>query len=145
MKLSEKKLRELDAWLAEYIFGWSWWRFDCFKKPHGASGEQSRHIWCQLCSPDDLWYQQPQYNGQKINGPVEGISNLTDLSYFKPTTNPAAAMDVLKKCIEKESCDIRINFDSRRFYVYSAKVLTPETATTLELAICLFAKKLFSK
>ena len=72
---------------------------------------------------------------------------------FEPTSNPAAAMEVLKKC-----AIILSEYDEEEYATISFEVpnvwavekcnclnsLRAESST-LELAICRFAKKLFSK
>lgn len=66
------------------------------------------------------------------------------------TTDPADAMDVLKKCAEKKPTDsssIRIDRLGTLWAMsatYHADQIYCE-ARTLELAICLFAKQLFSQ
>jgi len=67
---------------------------------------------------------------------------------FYPTTDSASAMEVLEKCAEKFPIEIRIgNYDEGRYFVgtdYDFD-MTRGKAETLELAICLFAKKLLAK
>jgi len=58
------------------------------------------------------------------------------------TTDPAAAMEVLKKCSEETYITTRRH--KRCWSMSGSNGMTIE-AETLELAICLFAKKLFSK
>jgi len=73
--------------------------------------------------------------------------------YFQPTTDTAVAMEVLKKCcIKIGSCDqLPIRWDDGQWVVgqdpatvgyIDESIICGET---LELAICLFAKKLFTK
>lgn len=72
------------------------------------------------------------------------------------STDPAAAMEVLKKCAEK--CTITVEFGTTAFGATAcmvAKLIDHDdgsyvedfckTEATLELAICLFAKQLFSQ
>jgi len=75
--------------------------------------------------------------------------NKMEISYnLSPTTDPAAAIKVLEKCAEMFPVEIRIgNYDKGRYFVgtdYDFD-MTHGKAETLELAICLFAKKLFGK
>lgn len=59
-----------------------------------------------------------------------------ELKAFAPTTDAAAAMMVLEKCIRKDH--IEIDFDGESFFIMHAR------AETLPLAISIFAKKLFT-
>ena len=64
-----------------------------------------------------------------------------------PTRDPAAAMEVLKKCAARIDGTIRIGECAGRWLVMPY-LSTPDELRddfpTLELAICLFAKKLFN-
>jgi len=66
--------------------------------------------------------------------------------YPEYTTDPAAAMEVLEKCYEKTNLSICTckSPDGYKFWLPNGFSIALN-ATTLELAICLFAKKLFSK
>jgi hypothetical protein len=117
MKIEE--LRELDAWIAENVMG--------FKKASrfeggellGSRGQKSNE--CRWLSNDD-----PKY-----------------------TTNPAAAMEVLKKCgQETYPYQLQIEIQENGSVNISGGGFRQPyriTASTLELAICLFAEKLFNK
>lgn len=62
-----------------------------------------------------------------------------------PTTDPAAAMEVLRICAKKDvTIQIRKQ-DSGEWCVWDVQSWSDGTASTLELAICLYAKKLFTK
>jgi len=104
--MSDKELRELDAWIADEVF--------------------------------KRWMLNP-----------EGLGDAP-----KYTTDPAVALGVLKKCAEK-LCDdkafsdalmIQPNEAGNGWFVgpFSDDTKCVESPT-LELAICLFAKKLFTK
>jgi hypothetical protein len=98
--MTQKELRELDAWVAENVIGW--------------------HL-------TDI--------------------DMTSEDYPRYTTDHAAAMEVLKKCAfgNRITCwysDGTWNVDNLRGY---ASYEHEAQAETLELAICIFAKKLFSK
>lgn len=103
--MNSTELRQLDAWIAENVMGFSTL---CKRMPDG-----------------------------KISDFIIG-----DGSRFCPTIDPAAAMEVLKKCARK-SCPL-IQHGANEVYYISSMVAKSE-APTLELAICLFAKKLFEK
>jgi len=91
--MTTQELRELDAWIAEHVFGVS--------VPH---------------------------------------------PFFKPTEDPRGAMDVLKKCAEKHQHDIAIGTAGPTDWrVWAGELNGATYASSLELAICLFAKQLFSK
>ena len=67
------------------------------------------------------------------------------------TTDPAAAMAVLKKCAEKCQHDVAIVSPVPKMWKVGyvswddETILGKEEAETLELAICLFAKALFEQ
>ena len=77
---------------------------------------------------------------------------------MNPNTDPAAAMEVLKKCIERlendrayPACQKYSDLDGFQGWMISALYETrnqrtfSSVAETLELAVCRFAKKLFTK
>lgn len=77
--------------------------------------------------------------------PVHPRRNPKAFELPKFTTDPAVAMEVLKKCALKSGRCLEILFDSDDKWVVShdAKIVSG-VAETLELAICLFARQLFS-
>lgn len=119
--MNATELRELDAWIAEHVMG-------LVPYKNGIT-EASKNWWIDK-SKDEI--------KQKFN----------------PTTDPAAAMEVLKKCAEKmeeeydDSRSIAINKErlTEIWFVSETDVANgiSESAKTPELAICLFAKKLFT-
>lgn len=119
--MTTQELRELDAWIAEHVMGWKITKYHC-------CGEQVERL-------------KPSSGDLHAN-----IRN------YSPTTDPSAAMDVLKKCSQMKF-DVSINhFDAKNLNLLIGlkewSVLTigfEAQAETLELAICLFAKKLFTK
>lgn len=118
--MNDKDLRELDAWVGVNIFG---------MKPIHRDGPKPTKG-----TEDDYFI-------------VEWVNISGSLPHY--STDPAAAMQVLEKCheiccvetgiYENISGSIRGNF-ARSVY----RDITIE-AKTLPIAICLFAKKLFSK
>lgn len=125
--MTTKELRALDAWIAEHVFG-------C-KVHHVESGvfggvDYEDCIHCTGKHPD-----LRRWDGEK--------------SYsWKPTTDPAAAMEVLKKCAEKtdQMSIVECIGDWVVTHGDGNDPTTPDgEGKTLELAICLFAQKLFSK
>lgn len=113
--MTAQEMRELDAWIAEYVMG--------FRK-------------CPM--PDETGW----IDDSKSTNPY--------FPCFQPTTDPAAAMSVLERCLEKHGYGITIDVhDDAGFSLVGN---SPYVATnpdvgdeTLPLTICLFAKKLFSK
>lgn len=118
--MTDTEKRELDAWIAERVMGWKldkmiWWSRNDIDKTQSIAWEGD----------------------------------------FRPTTDPAATMEVLKRCAEKlevinSSIALGQQFDElvedRLFWFVSHERTKEVTeAETLELAICLFAKKLFTK
>jgi len=82
------------------------------------------------------------------------MEDWTDLGLFKPTTEPAAAMQVLEKCIDELGWHRIVWFgqtvDGNYFVNHAdaepmAECFCGVEAETLPLAIALFANKLFSK
>lgn len=97
-------------------------------------------IACNLFGAKDIvWVQL----WAEIGCPNEPFQNhgADEIPYY--TTAPAAAMEVMKKCLEKDS----VGFWKKQhgYTVKNHREDCREQAPTLELAICLFAKKLFTK
>lgn len=121
--MKNEELRELDAWIAEHVMGFT---LNSGHPPHWYSSDSDRVYFVRLAEDDDA------------------------AIYWQPTTDPAAAMEVLKKCYDK--CGMIDTFRTQikpyRFGV-TGKWLPAANyeceAEALELAICLFAKKLFTK
>lgn len=125
--MTPKELRELDAWIAEHVIGFE---FPCLFEPTGANGE--------ICC--------------KCNHHIS-----FDRHHFPhPTTDPAAAMQVLEKCANSNAVGVQGNVEiyqepeGGKWAVcfnaaYQDKCVEPVFGNTLPLAICLFAKKLFAK
>lgn len=114
--MSDKEMRELDAWI---------WQNVMLAK--------------LVIRPADSTYPKLKYlrfpNGDEI---LERM--------WSPTTDPAAAMDVLKKCGQSAVVTITTNpsIASHLGVWTCADEQIFCTGETLELAICLFAKKLFT-
>ena len=114
--MNYEEIRELDAWISEHVFG--------AKCGHVWSVEsgQSR---CKKCNV--------QWDGKEVVMP-----------YSK---DPSAAMEVLKKCIEGRTVVIGSPSQSEYLisWLKSDSIYFHTKAETFELAICLFAKKIFTK
>lgn len=103
--MTPTELRELDAWIAEHVLGYTY----------------SNHNLC--CKKTGRFIQ-------------------AGLPYY--SSDPAAAMEVLKKCIAViEDVHFGWHLERRCYFVWGDG--EKEFAETLELSICLFAKKLFTK
>ena len=118
--MNEKELRELDSWIAESIMG-------CKK------------VWILRDLKDFTFIES------KDSGVLLLLPSSKNILPFKPTTDPAAAMMVLEKCCEQEK-GTSIAIHKRGEWAVCSVGRTPNMshAKTLPLAICLFAKKLFS-
>lgn len=102
-----------------------------------------------FCAKDVMLYEPHP----KIEGGYYGERS-TVIYKFTPTTNPADAFEVLKKCIQKHGQvnlsevqkEIKISGVDKKWGVEAyGKSLLYEEEITIELAICLFAQKLFTK
>lgn len=123
-------MRELDAWIAEHVMGYRWYKF-------------SDGVF-QLEVPGD-W--QKRHGGIQVDRPTGTEIDAT--SAPKYATDPAAAMQVLEKCCKQTAFPISIGVKFGGWYCGQFKDLagaaSATTSSTLPIAICLFAKKLFSK
>lgn len=115
---SDNKFRELDDWLAERVMGWK--LNDC-------------GFW--------IVNQQLYQSTGFMRFPPQPQYSMCDNTYFNPHKNAACAFLVLKKCCEKQG-PTSVSFCQG---FKDGWQCGNERAETLELAICFFAKKLFSK
>ena len=126
--MSEIDLRELDAWIAEHVFGWT----DIeIHQPLAEIMEPEQPAFRRgYPKKDSLWQHIPQY-----------------------TTDHAAAFAVLEKCAEKTCVEIRKQVHGGEKWAVWEDSRTIELHTTglegglsdsLPLSICLFAKQLFN-
>lgn len=153
MKTNE--LRELDAWIAENVMGWRWycaigkaylfppWAFERLNNfsVHWTAGIHEKGWTRQQAKREPC---KKLLTGSNI----EGIGD--DIEFPKYSTDPAAAMDVLKKCFDKTGQIevFRTQIHPFKFGVVGKWLPSADyecEAETLELAICLFAKKIFTK
>ena len=116
--MTATELRQLDAWIAENVMG-----------------NQQRKIRVT--------------DGRKLVR-YEFLKVGTNEICPEYTTDPAAAMEVLKKCCEAMAVNVEIWKAGNGEWV--CRMVSGRnsrncvgTANTIELAICLFAKKLFTK
>lgn len=129
--MSDKELRELDAWIAEHVFEWQRQSFD--------NGHAKHNLLVRDKFRTDKFVKHGWIDGNKL---VE--------TFPKYTTDPAAAMLVLEKCCEIDGMDAIVEIAKtttswRVFNRDKSKDQCTTFANTLPLAICLFAKKLFTK
>jgi len=126
--MTTNELRELDAWIAENVFG-----AHIFKSGRGS-------ICARFHSNTNDEYERII----ESRHPWDGQS-------YNPTQCPMDAMDVLKKCAERRVIiELFINVQGKwtcgtqsvEMGSYQSAFSESETA---ELSICLFAKQLFSQ
>jgi len=116
--MTPDKLRELDAWIETNLFG----------------GVANR------CNFEE---------GRKIVGCTYYKSDGSEVPHYSSRAD--AAMDVLKECHEYTSIIFGFHESPTGNSYYAGGIINPdavnifESAETLELAICLFAKRFFSK
>ncbi len=133
-KTNERELRELDAWIAIHLFGWMPETRKMYGGEKNAKGfGLNQHL--SLGSPDRNFLYEYSFPP------------------FNYSTDPAASMQVLEKCIVEQrklhAGDACFFFskDGSEFWlrtVVNNKHLDGQ-AETLPLAIARFAKKLFSE
>lgn len=146
--MSEPELRELDAWIAEHVMGWQWWRFKLPKKATAKNAGKGFDEWCQLIPPNETWPSQPRWRGILCKCEIADMPNGTDLGFFNPTTSNAPAMQVLEKCAEHLAGGVYIRKGKRGDWsVCKYEDIEPRwaTAPTLPLAIAQFARQIFKK
>lgn len=102
---------------------------NCYLAAHVMGLDVSQMV---LCEDSIYSWFEPAVEGNRY------------LVKFSPTTDPAAAMQVLEKCIKKVDGNIEITIVSSGMYRISSDLKNLEWAETLPLSICLFAKKLFT-
>jgi hypothetical protein len=76
---------------------------------------------------------------------VQRFEKSAEVYPFNPTTDPAQALEVLKKCLEKTCAEIHLLANGEFAVCWEdekrCRTIT-KTAPTLQLAICLFAAEL---
>lgn len=131
----EMELRALDAFCAEFV--------TCVAKVI----QQSQRRW------QARYHISPELPSGVGRGGFKSVAEAWEYLHFQiahPSTNPADAMEVLKAC--EARCDMPIEVDRKRDHNGPWRVETgPKQkgylgiAPTLETAICIFAKHIFSK
>ncbi len=131
-------MRELDVWIALNVMGWKRMTFNDYLKTCGFN-ERLTNYYHNLDGSIAADFDWACDCGQ------------TNTSW-RPTDNPAHAMEVLKKCCERGCGKFSTviwkfqgewNIDAQCVDVKDE--FNAVEAETLELAICQFAKKLFTK
>lgn len=143
--MTDKELRALDAWIAEHVMGFR-----------------------QTFNPDDhttdgatlFWHRkEPGKKEVVLVGRAYAHRGLTreygkeifshSWSTYEPTTDRAAAMEVLEKCAEKISfANIEIfctHNAAPKWNIAKEGCADLHEAPTLPLAICLFCKAIYEK
>lgn len=123
-EMTNEQLRELDAWIAEKVIG--------------------RKSVAKISMLDD----DSTFHYRKDIGEVFVHHAGNNVRYFHPTSDPAAAMMVLEKCIEKTQVELT-TVASGEYRIRDLAATRGEYFTTFEkslpLAICLFARELFKE
>lgn len=127
--MTEKELRELDAWIAEHVMGLT-------------RAESPLHI------------VGGTFAVHQSEGKVYIHVGRNNIAPFCPTTDPAASMQVMEKCAEElyekgANLELGKSYDDENqkteWFVAHDRTILSHYAATLPLAICLFAKQLFTK
>jgi hypothetical protein len=124
--MNEKELRALDAWIAESLFSWK------------RNNHESRKAYDVYITPDG---EHKYVGGAPMGMPYE--CDHPDNDMFAPTTDPAAAMQVLGECSRQVQVTVwkRVN----DWQVFSQHMQIHGEGETLPLAICKFARQLFER
>lgn len=141
--MSETELRELDAWIDRELFAGG--KFVGLKKcgfwyRDGACGYTSAACDAGRFTPEEA-KKREYLRGEE---PV----TIHELPIPHYTTSPADAMRVLERCVDESpygSVTIYKAGDEWLIECKDGEVFESAQENTLPLAICLFARKLFSK
>jgi hypothetical protein len=137
--MTTNELRELDAWIAENVMG-----YQRTSRPDELTTDAAMLFW-----------HRPATNTREavLVGRAYSHRGLTEQygkemfshswTFYAPTTDPAAAMEVLKKCLEQRFISIGRTQGSGYLIAIHTLGDVLVDAPNLELAICLFAKNLF--
>lgn len=133
--MNEKELIALDLWVDINVFN-----------QFNMVGLRKRGLWYR---PNAKGYTHQSAEAWRLTRaeakPYEYLHDepvtICELPIPRYTTDPAAAMEVLKKCAEK----IYPNHFPIRVFAGGWQISLFEPSETPELAICLFARKLFTE
>lgn len=142
-EITDTQLRELDAWIAEHVMKWRWWRFN-YPGKQGGCGK-----WQQLVPPYEKWpTTYKKWNGKQSESKHPSLEDCTEYKVFKPTTDAACAMAVLEKCADKRTVAMNCDKDGNWCVAFIKPAVLGACcvdgaveAETLPLAIAMFAKK----
>jgi hypothetical protein len=139
--MNEKELRDLDARIAENVFGM---RFEAIPK---RANEKQFHG-CFVNHYSKAMGKAVKYPQGICIGSFESV-RLPEkaIAQYAPhyTTDRAAAMEVLERCAQKTGTVVWFDAQKGEWVVYNATIGMQVAAKTLPLAICKFAQLLFSK
>lgn len=126
--MTEKEQRELDAWIAEHLFDFKWGHFGFVK-----DGMPELEIEPIYLLPADRIKSPTQGNANPFpHDRVAGWKHFGLQIYPRYTTDLAAAMLVLEKCIEKDA-------------YATGSWIRGMRGQSLPLQVCLFAKIIFTQ
>ena len=135
--MNDMEMRELDAWIAASVLGIK------------ETSEPDK--WTD--TDEDIFWHRNELNRATARAVFIGKAYLqygeTSFSHswskFQPTTDPAAAMDVLEKCAIKSGYGLTVIPQSNGMWFACSNYANEAFGETLNIAICLLAKKLFTK
>ncbi len=130
-------MRELDAFCANDVIG-----FRESQEPDDFTSDDVFQWYKHKAHGQTEWRVVVSHSYSNRFAPT-GTPFAHSWKYFSPTVSPADAMEVLKKCHQRTEVSLRM--DGKTHQVFGSNSKAPIEAETLELAICKFAKKLFSK
>lgn len=140
---TEKELRELNNFVAEHVMKWK-----RTENPDDWTDTGETLFWHRRERSEKV----PRQNPVVVVGTAYNPPGQTRFDHswrtFAPTMNPADALQVLERCLERPDIgDPVISKDGLNFWLRTARnnEHIQGEATTLPLAIALFARKLFKK
>lgn len=124
--MTDSEMRELDAWIAEHVFGYRWFAFE------GGKGNR----FCDLQIPSTF---QERHGGIQCDAPLVGYErDIGGVPRYSKEARPA--LELLEKCAGRDTVKVwkkgEVVTVEGSFFVSSSP--------TLPLSICLFAKKQFA-
>ena len=140
--MNEKELRELDAWIAENVMG-----YRRTQNPDEYTTDGQTLVWERTGEHKESVLVGRAYTHSGLTREYGKEMFSHSWTHYRPTTDPAAAMMVWSKCLVKLR---ELGFAAEwmmwkdgTITIYASDDLQA-SAKTEPLAICLFAKKLFS-
>ena len=137
--MTTKEQRELDAWIAENVMGYR--RTD---RPDDHTTDAATLFWHRPAGDTrEAVLVGCAYSHSTLTKEYGKEMFSHSWTFYQPTTDPAAAFDVLKRCVKKADHLEFDQFPNGDFRVFDWN--HSERAETLELAVAKFAKQLFTK